>query len=211
MFAIRHPLTAMIQDRKIYIEALITDFPNMKASLYAKIRDGAIQWATDIAEGDLDIKNEEYEKYVNAYEESRDFDNLFYQAMLIIVYAYYDGAVERMCKENGIKDTNGDRIEKLCQNHKISLSKNAQEYKTCIYENMKHLRHDVVHNNAGTLANVDTIKNITQRYPEMQIRDNEVIINGPDFILDMLNKEYFVLYELAHKLGYKTKYIGGTK
>lgn len=210
MFAIRHPLTAMIQDRKIYIEALITDFPNMKASLYAKIRDGAIQWATDIAEGDLDIKNEEYEKYVNAYEESRDFDNLFYQAMLIIVYAYYDSVVERLCKESNI-DTSGDRIKKLCQNHNISLSKSAQDCKTYIYENMKLLRHDVVHNNAGTLANLDTINNIAQICPEVQIRDNEVIINGPDFIIDMLNKEYLVLYELAQKLGYKTKYIGGTK
>ncbi len=209
MFAVSHPLLVMIREKKIFLESIINNFPTLKSLINAEVNNNAQQIAQEIADGDKEIEQEEQSKIVNAFDDSNDLDNLFYQAMLIMVYSYYDGVVERMCKENGIKDTNGDKISKLCTLKGIELSDKTTKHKNFIFENLKSLRHDIVHNNIGTLKNSEKIYSLMSVYPEIKQEDGCVIFTGSKFILDVLNKEYEVLYELCQKLGYKTDLIGG--
>ncbi len=209
MFAVSHPLLAMIRDKKIFLESMLNNFPTIKSLINAEVNNNAQQIAQEIAEGDKEIEQEEQDKIVNAFDDSNDLDNLFYQAMFIMVCSYYDGAVERLCKENDITDTSEDRISKLCRLKDIELSDKTIEYKKFIYENIKLLRHDIVHNNIGTLKNSEKIYSLMSIYPEIRIEDDCINLSDSNFILDVLNKEYEVLYELCQKLGYKTELIGG--
>ena len=209
MFAVSHPLLVVIRERKIFLESMINNFPSIKSFINTRVHNEALLMAEEIADGENEIKQDVQNQIVNAFEYSNDLDNLFYQAMLIMVYSYYDGAVERMCKENGMKDTKGDRISKLCTLKGIELSDKTTKHKNFIFENLKSLRHDIVHNNVGTLNYSETISSLMSVYPEIKQEDGCVIFTGSKFILDVLNKEYEVLYELCQKLGYKTDLIGG--
>lgn len=209
MFAVSHPLLVMIREKKIFLESIINNFPTLKSLINAEVNNNAQQIAQEIADGDKEIEQEEQSKIVNAFDDSNDLDNLFYQAMFIMVCSYYDGAVERLCKENDITDTKGDRISKLCTLKGIELSDKTTKHKNFIFENLKSLRHDIVHNNIGTLKNSEKIYSLMSVYPEIKQEDGCVIFTGSKFILDVLNKEYEVLYELCQKLGYKTELIGG--
>lgn len=164
MFAVSHPLLVMIREKKIFLESIINNFPTLKSLINAEVNNNAQQIAQEIADGDKEIEQEEQSKIVNAFDDSNDLDNLFYQAMFIMVCSYYDGAVERLCKENDITDTKGDRISKLCTLKGIELSDKTTKHKKFIFENLKSLRHDIVHNNIGTLKNSEKIYSLMRAF-----------------------------------------------
>lgn len=202
MFAIRHYLTAILQDRKGYIESMINDFPSMKKQWEEKIEKNITDYAVECAENDYDEKYSIKSQLLNAYEANRDFDNIFYQSMLAIAYSYYDSFIERLYKENNItlKKKEENKLLYFCKKMNISLSKEATTYEKYINRYVRRLRNDIIHNNTGTLK----YKINKNDYPEIDIDNGIITINGSKFILDALEKEYFVLYEISQKLGYKT-------
>lgn len=206
MFAIRHYLTAILQDRKGYIESMINDFSLMKKQWEEKIEKNITDYAVECAENDYDEKYSIKSQLLNAYEANRGFDNIFYQSMLAIVYSYYDSFIERLYKENNItlKKKEENKLLYFCKKMKISLSKEATIYEKYINRYVRSLRNDIIHNNTGTLRNKSNNSKIMNDFPEISTDNDIISIYGSNFIIDALEKEYFVLYEVSQKLDYKT-------
>ena len=155
--------------------------------------------AEEYAEGDSEVYHDTYRSFLSAFDEKEYREDMFYKAMLIIVYSYYDGVIEYL----GGKTKSDDQIEQICKDNNIELSEEAKEAKERLKMDIRNLRNHLVHNNLMSSKQSEHIKRISKKWPEIQFSDDDVMITGSDFIIDSLNKEELVLKELCDKLGYK--------
>lgn len=202
-YTIRDPLLVKIQDRKTFIERLIVDYPYFVDKWQIEQDEILKQEASDYADGDKEVEYSILSQLEYAFDDIEDLKNTFYQSMLLIVYSYYESIITLIDKDarpNSI-------VSNICVPNGIVLSKESIDNISFISDDVSIIRNNVCHNNAGTPRNPDKVKGIVDNYSDLAFEDGVVSINGDSFLRELLDREYFVLSELADKLGYKNKTI----
>ena len=206
MFVNRHHIWAKIDDRFRFMQYLIRIFPKLEKSHKEYMISMFSDTASRLAEGDKDVELSIESQLSARYYETQDNKNIFYQAMLIMVYSYYETCINLINKELGdTKSIKGkDIASSIIDNNKIYLTEIIAEDKQFIYEAVREFRNFIVHNNAvkPTDKQDEAIKILVEQYSEIKYDNYEVNITDNRFIIDILIKEYNVLRYICTALGY---------
>lgn len=210
MFAVRNPIWAKIQDRKSFILSMIESFPYMRKAYEEKSLSEIEQIAQKIADGDKEIEDSIRSQYRNCFYDCQDYENSFLQAMLIMVYSYYENCANLIKNEICANSNDGqakgksDVVTYVCDVKSVNLPCNIKDDKSFLYEKVRELRNFLVHNNTTepkTETQREQIRLITQTYPEIRYEDNEIYIVDKKCIIDILEKEYRVLRHICQTIG----------
>lgn len=220
MIAIQHPVNRQIF-QYYYLKSLIERYQDYVKEWLNKtikdIKDNTIAFS----EGDNEIEASMYSQESNAiYEITDSEDLLFYKAMLIMVYSYYEGIINKMAEDAG---TQG-RPSLICGKYGKVLSKESTDKVAFLFDYILPLRNHLCHNDSGTKDKdyekaVKALKYLDDsRYIEMDYQmdsEGQVVLEKcsiyyikKDFIIDVLDMEHDILIELSEIAGYKNKYIG---
>ena len=82
-----------------------------------------------------------------AYDKIDSEDELFYKAMLIMVYSYYEGILNKMAADAEVKDV---RPSIICEKYGKVLSNESKEKAAFLFDNILPLRNHLCHNDSGT-------------------------------------------------------------
>lgn len=207
MFAVRNPIWAKIQDRKSFILSMIESFPYMRKAYEEKSLSEIEQIAQKIADGDKEIEDSIRSQYLNCFNDCQDYENSFLQAMLIMVYSYYENCANLIKNEfcsNNTKKEGCDVVSHICNVKNINLTCGIKEDKSFLYTQVRELRNFLVHNNSTTPKDQkqrDAIDLMTRTYREIKYEDSEIIITDKRCIIDILEKEYRVLKHICQTIG----------
>lgn len=202
-FTIRDKILAQIEDRAAFLEHLLEEYPRLLKEWTDKTDQNFKKEAEDIADGDWEIYSSTYHSWLSAFDENEYREDMFYKAMVLMVYSYYEGAIEFLIR----KTNSDDQVEALCRANNIELSKEAKQAKEDIKSNIRQLRNHLVHNNLMSTKQEKHIERMSKKWPEISFTDDDISITGSEFILDSLRKEKLVLEDLCEKLGYKHKRV----
>ena len=203
VFTIRDKVLFQIEDRAVFIEHLIEEYPRLLKEWTKKTDEFFRKDSEESAEGDWEVYHDLYSSWLSAFDENEFREDMFYKSMLLMVYSYYEGAIEFLVRET----KSDDLVELICKVNNIELSDEAKDAKESIKTDIRHLRNHLSHNNLMSPKHEELIKRISKEWPEIDFSDDDITIKGPDFILDSLKKEKLVLKELCEKLGYKHKRV----
>ena len=207
-FSILHPIKARIYNQSRLLEFLISDFSDMQSvwrrKMYAKFK----QESKNIADGDVEIEQSIHDQMLNAFDSDREYDESFYNAMFILVFSYYEDLICTLYSEicPGMNINNIPRVSELCQKGNITLSAGAKEYVDFIFNKVRLLRNYITHNKWGRPNNpieeVKIIKELSIKYQDITYDNSTLNLKGGTFLLEVLDKERYVLLELCEKLGF---------
>ena len=202
-FTIRDKILAQIEDRAAFLEHLLEEYPRLLKEWTDKNDTNFKKEAEMISDGDKNIYSSIYHSWLSAFDENEYREDIFYKAMVLMVYSFYEGAIEYLIR----KTDSDDPIEVLCRANNIDLSIETRLAKDDLKSNIRHLRNHLAHNNLMSSKQEKHIERISKKWPEINFSEDDISIKGSDFILDSLRKEKLVLKELCEKLGFKHKRI----
>lgn len=209
-FKLLHPIKSKIYNQYQLIESLISDFPDMQRLWHRKMEAIFRHEASEISEGDKEIQISEFLQMSRLFEEQRDY-NYFYNAMLILVFSYYEDLMISIHNNefpNSLTDTI-PMMSDFCNKKGITLSSDSKNNVDFIYNKVRLLRNYIAHSKWGRQKNspsdIATIKSLEADYPDIHLDDNSIFLSGNTFLLAALKKEKAVLLELSEKLGYTNK------
>lgn len=218
MFALSHPINQQIE-KYHFLDSLIRGFPDyLSAWLKAQGQYEDVQFDDD--------GNESYvmRDVADTISDRTDFEeSLFSQAMLIMVYSYYESIVHKIAVDVGCND----RPSCICFKKGTELSIVNKSNSKFIFNCVRPLRDYLCHNNSGTdPQNITKTQNALRELYEngfveidatfkksknnnriFDFKKSIILFIKKEFILDVLNKEYHILRELSEKVGYKTTFI----
>lgn len=203
IFTIRDKVLAQVEDRAAFLAHLVEEYPRFLNEWTEKTKLSFKKVAEDYSEGDEDVYRSTYMSFLSAFDENYYREDMFYKAMVFMVYSYYEGIVNYLVRET----KSDDLVELLCKTNNIELSKEARNAKDEIKSNIRHLRNHLAHNNMMSNKQGEHIERMCKKWKEISFSDDDITIDGSEFILDSLKKEHLVLKELCEKLGYKHKKI----
>ncbi len=208
-FAITHPIKREIDSKFGFISQVLGFFPTMYKRWEKDQDEYFVQQAKKSAGGDKEIEESILSSFRSSYFGCCEGElPLFYNAMTVSIYAYYEGLIRLMAKENGIKEGKGakDLIEKICttKNIQIPLELNSQYEE--IGSEMREIRNYICHNNGGTpsVNQKNILIALAKREPEIHFDGEILSITGDVFLKNVLKQEHEILSFLAEELNYKT-------
>lgn len=215
MFAIPNPLVLKIHEY-YFLESLLKEFPSMLKDW----REKELRLISDdvliAADGDNIIEKNLYSQYSNCIYEQTDFEEqLFSQALFMMIYSYYESILHKMAVDNDVQD----RPSAICHKKGLVLSETAAAAVETIFCEAKVLRNYLCHNNAGTESKQDAEEtrrvlaileekgaismNITRcENGQIDLSRSQIYSVNTSYTLEILKKEYLVLKELAMVCGY---------
>lgn len=202
-FTIRDKILTQIEDRAAFLEHLLEEYPRLLKEWTDKTEQNFKKEAEEIADGNWEIYSSTYHSWLSAFDENEYREDMFYKAMVLMVYSYYEGAIEFLIR----KTNSDDQVDVLCRANNIELSKEAKQAKEYLKSNIRQLRNHLAHNNLMSTKQEKHIERMSRKWPEISFTDDDISITGSEFILDSLRKEKFILEELCEKLGYKHKRV----
>lgn len=226
MFAYIHPVNNKISQYS-YLKSLITCYRYYVEEWEKKFLTDIESEAIDSSEGEDDkeiavsIYTSIYSQGVHCASDKIDSeDELFYKAMLIMVYSYYEGIINKMAADAEVKDI---RPSSICEKYGKELSEESKEKAAFLFDNILPLRNHLCHNDCGTKdrdyeKTVNALKILfktkcidmdfqTNSEGQIALASCSVFGINEDFILDVLDKEHDILIELSEKAGYENQYI----
>ncbi|MBR6292186.1 MAG: hypothetical protein IKR33_05240 [Bacteroidales bacterium] len=215
VIAVPNPVIKKIHEY-YFLELLLKEFPFMLNGWREKIMKTIKEDVQLASDGDDLIEKNMYSQYSNSIYEQTDFEeNLFSQAIFMMVFSYYETILHKMAIDNEVQD----RPSAICQKKGVLLSDKATNAAVTIFSEARILRNYLCHNSAGTESENDTeetckiLATLSERgminmnierdeNGEMVIGKSQLYGVSAEYTLDILNKEYLVLKELAAICGY---------
>ena len=115
-FTIRDKILAQIEDRAAFIEHLLDEYPRLLKEWTERTDKSFKKEAEDIAEGDWEIYSSTYHSWISAFDENDYREDSFYKAMVLMVYSYYEGAIEYLIRKTNLDD----QVDVLCRANNIN-------------------------------------------------------------------------------------------
>lgn len=204
--AITHPIKRMICDQHEFLSSMLVRFPSLLVEWICKQEEEVEQLAKTESDGDYEIYASIYNSEISRIEPCYEEELLFYQAMLIMVYSYYESTLLRLSKENGI-DTPwpskiAEKFGKILEDEYLQIS-------DFLFYTICPLRNQLCHNNEGTLfiksseEEIANVENLVQK-KVLFIEDGRITFIDKNFIKKILEDEYKLLIKLAEMCGYRT-------
>ena len=212
-FTILHPIKSRIYNQSGLLEFLISDFSDMQYLWEKKVHMDLRQEAKAIATGDEEIEMSVTSQMLNSFGNNREYEGCFYNAMLVLVFSYYEDLICTIYDEvfPGSPIRNIPRLSDICQQKSISLSDKAKEDAEFVCTKVRLLRNYITHNKWGKPNNsaddIKSIKDLSQQYQDIACDDSTLCLRGCNFLLDALGKERSILLELSEKLGFTSHMV----
>ncbi len=203
MISIPHPIKRKIVHQHAFISQLLDHFPALYKEWENGLQEDFQQQAKEFAEGDQEIEWDTYRNMSSWLETQYDEIPLFYNSMAVSIYSYYEDIIRLIAQECGTKEL----LKAICETKGIKLSSELQASIDSIDSEMKVIRNQICHNNAGTpkASKFKSLKSLSSRENEICFEDGVLSIHGDEYLKKVLEQEYEILITLAEKLGYKTK------
>ncbi|MBR1774913.1 MAG: hypothetical protein IJ759_05245 [Bacteroidales bacterium] len=204
MFAHVNPRLTEIESKRDYLEYLIKFYPKFYEEWYNRIDNKFKEEARIEADGDPDIEATCYRNNIYGIDDLfGETKYLFYNSMLIMVYSFYDESLNKILQDENIERTGNIKS-------RINSILNKNELTDATIEDIKYLdryirllRNRLGHNNTEPLKDSDvSVKELVNKEPEIHLlkSTNMIFIDGDNFILRVLDKEYRVLKEIVNLL-----------
>ena len=98
MIAITHPIKQMINSQYGFLSSMLDRFPSLLNEWIKRQEEEVEQLAREYAEGDYEVYRDTYNSEISRVDPCYDEELLFNQAMLIMVYSYYESFLCRFAK-----------------------------------------------------------------------------------------------------------------
>lgn len=164
--------------------------------------------ARKYAEGDEEVYRDTYSSEISRIDCYNE-EQLFNQAMLIMIYSYYESTLLRLAKE--IKEDEA-RPSVIANHFGVILDDELLNISNYLFKTILPLRNELCHNNNGTLYSreKDNERAIAEleRKKYLFIDNDGISIIDRSFIKKVLIDEHKLLLKLAEICGYKTTRYG---
>jgi hypothetical protein len=204
-FTIQDPLLRRVADRAAFIEHLIREYPMFLNQWTKQTEEKFKKEMEEIAKDDPEVAHSYYSNQLSAFDDNEYRLDIFYKAMVMIAYSYYESVINSLLKQQNVDVK--DKVELICRLNNIKLSEEAENAKLYLKTNFRHLRNELVHNNDNEANHKRRINIIAKNNKDVNMSEDCISLTGPDFILDCLQKETVVLKELCEKLGFQHKKV----
>lgn len=210
MIAIAHLIKQKITTQYGFLSSMLDFFPHLLNEWIKKQKVEIEQFAKEFAEGDDEVYRDTYSSEISRIYPCYDEDLLFNQAMLIMVYSYYESVVCRLAKECGISE---ERPSTIAAKYGATIDGEYLTIATFLHNTILPLRNQLCHNNNGTLyarSKDSEIENINKLIQKKYISedDGRLYITNRNFVKQVLDVEHKLLLKLAEICGYKTTLYG---
>lgn len=210
MIAITHPIKQMINSQYGFLSSMLDRFPSLLDEWIEKQKVEVEQLAKEYAMGDDEVYRDTYNFEISRIDPCYDEELLFNQAMLIMVYSYYESILCRLAKECDVKEESPSAI---AAKQNASIDGEYLKISTFLFNTMRPLRNQLCHNNNGTLyvmSKDEEIENINKLIQKKYISedDERIYITNRKFIKQVLDGENKLLLKLAEICGFRTTLYG---
>ena len=211
MIAITHPIKQMIKSQHSFLSSMLERFPSLLDDWVKQQEEEAKQIANDFAEGDKDIFRDTYNSEISRLDSCYDEEQLFNQAMLIMVYSYYESMLLRLSTEIQVNEA---RPSVIAEHFGKALDQELLKISSFLFNTIAPLRNQLCHNNQGTLfarkskKREEQIENLDQLVAKkfISIDDSRIVSIDRTFIKNVLDGEYKLLLKLAEICDFNTKW-----
>lgn len=212
MIAITHPIKHMINNQHRFLSSMLERFPSLLEEWIKQQEEEVKQLAKEVAEGEKEIYRDIYNSEMQRIDPCYDEEQLFNQAMLIMVYSYYESSLLRLSTEIHV---NQARPSVIANHFGKDLDEELLKISSFLFNTIAPLRNQLCHNNQGTLfarkskRRVEQIENLDQLVAKkfISIDDSRIVSIDRTFIKNVLDDEHKLLVKLAEICGFKTKWI----
>jgi hypothetical protein len=208
MIAITHPIKQMINSQYGFLSSMLDRFPSLLDEWIEKQKEEVEQLAKEYAERDYEVYRDTYNSEISRIDPCYGEESLFNQAMLIMVYSYYESMLRRLAKESGIKENWPSAV---AAKYDVMIDGEYLKIATFLHNTMLPLRNQLCHNNNGTLyarSKDSEIENINKLIQNKYISedDGRIYITNRNFVKQVLDGEHKLLLKLAEICGFKTRW-----
>lgn len=208
-FAIRHPIKRIIDDQYDFLLSMLDRFPYLLEEWVKKQEEEVVEMAESVAEGDYEVYSSVYRNEIRRIESCYNEEQLFYQSMLIMVYAYYESSLLKLAKENQVTTP---RASLIAAKFGVTLDQELMDISEFLFKTISPLRNQLCHNNSGTLfekSSESERKCIDElvRKKVIAVDDGRITFIDKVFIKKTLDDEYKLLIKLADICGYKNRIV----
>ncbi len=208
MIALTHPIKQMINNQYEFLSSMLDRFPSLLNEWIKKQEEEVERLAREYAEGDYDVYRDTYNSEISRVDPCYDEELLFNQAMLIMVYSYYESTVVRLSKEAQV---DSPRPSLIANKFDATLDDDLIRISEFIFYKVEPLRDQLCHNNSGTLFEKNKEKaeaciNFLLQKKYISVDEGRITSINRDFIKKVLDGEHRLLLKLAEICGFKTQW-----
>lgn len=206
--ALTHPIKQQIDSQHDFLSSMLDRFPGLLDEWIQRQKEEVEQLANEIAEGDPDAYWSTYANEISRVDPCYDEEQLFNQAMLIMVYSYYESTLLRLAKEINVDEA---RPSVIANHFGVVLDGGLLKISNYLFNTILPLRNQLCHNNQGTLftrSKKEEIENIDKLEERKFITmgDDRIVSIDRNFIKKILDGEHKLLLKLAEICGFKTQW-----
>lgn len=210
MIAITHPIKQMINSQYGFLSSMLDRFPSLLNEWIKKQEEEVEQLAREYAEGDYEVYRDTYNSEISRVDSCYDEELLFNQAMLIMVYSYYESTLLRLSKEVQV---DSPRPSLIANKFNATLDDELIRISEFVFNIVEPLRDQLCHNNSGTLfeknkERAEASINFLLQKKYISVYEGRITSINRDFIKKVLDGEHKLLLKLAEICGYKTILYG---
>ena len=211
MISITHPIKQLINSQYGFLSSMLDRFPNLLDKWIKKQEKENEQLAKIEANGDIDVYLSISHWFVDIADSYGEEEQLFNQAMLIMVYSYYESTLLRLSKE--IQEDEA-RPSIIANHFGKDLDDEMLKISNYLFKTIAPLRNQLCHNNQGTLfarstnrreEQIENVEKLVER-KFITIDDGRIVSIDRAFIKNILDGERKLLLKLAEICGFKTKW-----
>ena len=213
MIVIPHPIKQLIVSQHDFLLSMIERFPFLLEEWISKQEKEVETLAKEEAKGDFNVYSSIWSSDMSRTDSCYNEELIFNNAMLIMIYSYYESILCRIAKECDAKD---ERPSTIAGKFNKTIDGEYRDISEFLYDLVLPLRNQLCHNNNGTLykksnekekARIKSLK--TKKY--ISEEDGRIHVLDRSFIKKILEDEYKLLLKLAELCGYKTTVLGRCK
>lgn len=208
MIALTHPIKQMINSQHGFLSSMLERFPNLLDEWIEKQKKDVEELASEYAEGDAEVYRDTYNSEMKRIDPCYGEELLFNQAMLIMVYSYYEATLLRLSKESHVHSL---RPIIIANKFNAFLDDELIRISDFIYNKVEPLRDQLCHNNSGTLfeknkERAEACINYLSQKKYISVDEGRITFIDRAFIKKVLDGEHRLLLYLAEICGFKTQW-----
>lgn len=194
----KNSIVAKIDNEYQFLHRILEDYVSIIDKNIELQEQESMKVAKECACGDYEVERSVSFSLMPNYDDSFGLLNVFYQAILIMCYSYYESCVAVL--EKKAKLNSKELIEAICRTKNITLSEDVKKYVDYLQTDVNLIRNNITHNNFGTYRGIEKMEKISKKNIGFQYIENKMIVDK-NFVIEILDKIYLVLCELSDKLG----------
>ena len=207
MIVITHPIKQMINRQYGFLSSMLERFPYLMNEWIEKQKKEVEELAREYAEGDEEVYLDTYNSEISRIDSCYNEEQLFNQAMLIMVYSYYESSLLRLAKEC---KANLARPSIIATKYGMTLDEDLQHISDFLFNIVEPLRNQLCHNNSGTLFEKNKEKaeasiHLLEQKKYISVDNGRIISVDRNFIRKILDGEHKLLLKLAEICGFKSQ------